>query len=354
MKNLFPLILVILFFMMGCASIPKAKFEGDALLVTHSPNPSDIHTSKSHPDPFYPYTWYYRTEVKNNSDRELKVIWFEAYIEIYQHWNGSNIKNRTLRNDVFSRWYGGGKDDSEWIKPGESRVCDPNWHGGQTPDGNRVKWAFIAIDRYGNDYYGESIIESTPIEVGKGISLRGAVNHDSLADTLGGIGLYQQAVDAYQQAIKIRSDYAEAYYGLGYAYRKLGMYHKAIEAYKQVTKINPDYFNAYLGLGYTYNKLGMHREAVEAYKQATKIKPDNAAAHYSVGYSYGKLAMWHEAMEAFKQTIKQNPEHVDAHYDLGYGYLFTGDKESALKEYEILKDLNPQRANELLRDINKY
>jgi hypothetical protein len=27
-----------------------------------------------------------------------------------------------------------------------------------------MKWAFIAIDKYGNDYYGEAIIESVPIK----------------------------------------------------------------------------------------------------------------------------------------------------------------------------------------------
>lgn len=146
----------------------KEKFEGDALVVTHFPNPSDKNSSEFFPEPVFPYTWYYRTEVKNNSDRELKVIWFEGYQEDNEYWYGSNILNRTLRNDVFLKWYGNENvvgTDNEWMAPGEIRTCNPNWHSCYDPRGFRSKWAFIAIDKYGNDYYGESIIDVVPIQV---------------------------------------------------------------------------------------------------------------------------------------------------------------------------------------------
>ena|SRR6266567_894121 len=166
MKALLPLLAMILL-VSGCQGTAKARFEGNALIVTHMPNPSNKHTSEYFPKPFYPYTWYYRTEVKNNSDRELKVIWFEGYVDNNEHWYGSNVLNRTLRNDVFMRWYGdekGSNAKTEWMKPGEMRVCDPNWHGGYDPNGFRMKWSFIAIDKFSNDYLGEAIIESEPIK----------------------------------------------------------------------------------------------------------------------------------------------------------------------------------------------
>jgi hypothetical protein len=50
------------------------------------------------------------------------------------------------------------------MKPGEIRACDPNWHGSQDPNGFRIKWSFIDVDKYGNDYYADAIIESVPIE----------------------------------------------------------------------------------------------------------------------------------------------------------------------------------------------
>ncbi len=168
MKVLLPVLAMILF-ISGCQAIVKARYDGSALTVIHTPNPSNINTSKYFPKPYYPYTWYYRTEIKNNSDRELKVIWFEGYVDNNGHWYGSNVLNRTLRNDIFLKWYGNenisnNQVETEWMKPGEVRVCDPNWHGGYDPNGFSMKWSFIAIDKFGNDYLGESAITSEPIK----------------------------------------------------------------------------------------------------------------------------------------------------------------------------------------------
>jgi hypothetical protein len=156
-------IVVLLCLLPGCQGT-VGKFSGEAFVVTHSPNPSNLHTSEYFPKPPYPYMWYYRTEVKNTSDRDLKVIWFEGYFEYNGQWYGSNVRNMVLRNGIFRKWYGDGKSNDEWIKPGESRVCDPNWHGASGPKGYRSKWAFIAIDRYGNDYFAEAVIEGATIE----------------------------------------------------------------------------------------------------------------------------------------------------------------------------------------------
>jgi hypothetical protein len=42
-----------------------------------------------------------------------------------------------------------------------------------------------------------------------------------------------------------------------------------------------------------------------------------------------------------------------AHYNLGVAYLVTGDKDSALEEYKILKTLDAEKANELFKLIDK-
>ncbi|MGA1871889.1 MAG: hypothetical protein ACMUJM_25495 [bacterium] len=153
--------------LISCAGILRKRHEGDALKIKHSPNPSAIHKSEYFKKEPYPYMWFYKTEIKNSSNRELKIIWFESYFEFNESWYGLNVLNRPLRNDVFMKWYGNENDTfstSEWLKPGEIRVCNLNWHGSSDPKGHRVKWSYIAIDRYGNDYYGEAIIESIPIE----------------------------------------------------------------------------------------------------------------------------------------------------------------------------------------------
>jgi len=178
--------------------------------------------------------------------------------------------------------------------------------------------------------------------------------HYNLGVVYGKLGMYREEIEAYKQAIRIKPDLTEAHYNLGVTYSNLGMYKEAMEAFKQAIRIKPDYAEAHYNLGNTYHISGMFTEAVEAYKQAIRIKPDLAKAHYNLGFTYGKdLGMYREAFEAFKQAIRIKPDYAEAHYSLGVTYLIVNDRGSALEEYKILKDLDPQKAIELFNLIYK-
>ena len=79
---------------------------------------------------------------------------------------------------------------------------------------------------------------------------------------------------------------ADYYYNLGIVFGNLGKYQEALDAYKRAIKIKPDYAKAHYNLGTVYGKLGKHQEAIYPYKRAIRIKPDYADAHYDLGYSY--------------------------------------------------------------------
>ena len=55
---------------------------------------------------------------------------------------------------------------------------------------------------------------------------------------------------------------------------------------------------------------------------------------------------------SFKQAIKINPDFADAHYNLGAAYLLLNDRGSALKQYKILKSLDPELAKKLINLSN--
>jgi tetratricopeptide (TPR) repeat protein len=144
---------------------------------------------------------------------------------------------------------------------------------------------------------------------------------------------------------------AEGYYNLGIDHDEAGRYQEAIEAYKQAIKLKPDYASAYNDLGCAYNDLGRHQEASEAFKQAIKLKPDYATANYNLGIACYALGRYQEAIDAYKQAIKLKPDDIDAHYNLGIAYLGIKDKASALKEFEILKKMDLVRASQLSNKI---
>ena len=67
------------------------------------------------------------------------------------------------------------------------------------------------------------------------------------------------------------------------AYDNLGRYQDALAAYQQAIRLKPDRAEAYYNLGVTYGDLGRRHEEIAAYQQAIRLKPDYAAAHNNLG-----------------------------------------------------------------------
>ena len=56
-------------------------------------------------------------------------------------------------------------------------------------------------------------------------------------------------------------------------------------------------------------------------------------------------------IETYKQEVEKNPDDTEAHYNLGVAYVLSNDRNSALEQYEILKNLDPYLANLLFVEI---
>ena len=148
--------------------------------------------------------------------------------------------------------------------------------------------------------------------------------------------LCERAIEKFKQAIKINPEFADAYFQLGLVYGELERYDEGISTYKEAIRIKPDFFAAYYNLGETYHKLTRHDESITAYKEAIRNKPDFVEVHKEIDViTFGR-----------QRAVK-------LHYMLGKAYLEVGQKDSALKEYKILKDLDAyDSANSLLYLIN--
>jgi tetratricopeptide (TPR) repeat protein len=181
-------------------------------------------------------------------------------------------------------------------------------------------------------------------------------NHAETYHNLGIIlnkqGRYYEAIDAFKQAIKINPELSQTYYELGVAYGKIERLQDEMEAYRKAIEINPDYYEVYTDLGTVYGKLGRYEDAVNNHLQAIKIKPDFAQAYNNLGVAYGQVQRYEESIRAFRQAVQLKPDFAEAHCGLGISCLMAGDKDSALKQYEILKKLDAALADKLLGIIS--
>ena len=155
-----------------------------------------------------------------------------------------------------------------------------------------------------------------------------------------------------KKAIKIKPDNIDARLMLARIFQDSEKHDDAIEAYKELLKLNPDNSVAHINLSYCYIQVGQYEEAVRSAKDAITIQPHEVAFN-NLGCAYRDLTRYGDAVEAFYQSIKINPDYPRSHYNLGLTYLRMTDRASAIREYEMLKGLDSELAQELSGMINK-
>jgi len=99
-----------------------------------------------------------------------------------------------------------------------------------------------------------------------------------------------------------------AYYNMGNAYFDLGQYENAIESYQQAIKLDPTLSKPHNNLGLAYAARGKLNEAAAEFDEAVRLKSDYAEAHYNLGVAYLLLSKKEEAEEQQRILEKLKPE----------------------------------------------
>jgi hypothetical protein len=102
-----------------------------------------------------------------------------------------------------------------------------------------------------------------------------------------------------------------AWYGLGIAYGKLTRYQDAIDAFRQAVRIDPRDARAWTNLGVAYGKLARYQDAIGAFRQAVRINPTFARAWYNLGVAYGKSGNRTSALDTVRALRRIDPVSAD-------------------------------------------
>lgn len=124
---------------------------------------------------------------------------------------------------------------------------------------------------------------------------------------------------------------------------------------EKTISIDPNDAGTHHELGTAYRRVGRLQDAIKSHKEAIRLNPDYAEAYYDLGVAYGNLHRRVEEMEAYKEALRIKPDFKEAHYNLGLSYiLLFENKELALEEYMMLKNIDKGLSRSLLRIIKKY
>ncbi|MDQ3815981.1 MAG: tetratricopeptide repeat protein, partial [Armatimonadota bacterium] len=141
---------------------------------------------------------------------------------------------------------------------------------------------------------------------------------------------YTAAVEAYKKSISLRPS-ANAYDGLGLTYLAMEQPENAVVAFQQAVRLEPNSASVQLDLGLAYMKMKQYENAIAPLRAAVRLKPDYPIAFNLLGNSYAKSEQLLEAVVAYQQAIRLDPKDAIYHDNLGHTYVQMGKKEEALE-----------------------
>ena len=98
------------------------------------------------------------------------------------------------------------------------------------------------------------------------------------------LGQLDEAVLAFQNAISIKPDYADAYNNMGNALKDQGKLEEAIQAYNKAISLKPNFVDPYNNMSIALQELGMLDEALQSCTKALSLKPDYSEAWNNIYY----------------------------------------------------------------------
>ncbi len=158
-------------------------------------------------------------------------------------------------------------------------------------------------------------------------------------------GNYDQAIQAFTEAIRLNPNFSTAYNGRGIAY----VYYRseenrAIRDHTEAIRLNPNDADAYHLRGGLYTVQGKYDHAIRDYTEAIRIAPSDAEAYYNRGLAYADQGQYDRAIQDYDQVIKLDPNDANAYYFRGTAYADQGEYDRAIQDLDQAITLDPNDA----------
>ncbi len=190
--------------------------------------------------------------------------------------------------------------------------------------------------------------------------------HIEYGKALADLGNYEEAAAEWRVAIRLepidglpRTYLATALNHIASGLVEQGKAAEAIANYREAILVNPDDVTAHNNLAIALAAQGKPAEAIAALREAIRINPDSAEVHYNLGTDLATQGNSDEGIAEFREAIRLNPDFAEAHSNLGAELRSRGKLDEALDELRtairLKPDLGPAIVNvgEVLERLGK-
>ncbi|OGT46621.1 MAG: hypothetical protein A3E82_09740 [Gammaproteobacteria bacterium RIFCSPHIGHO2_12_FULL_38_11] len=167
------------------------------------------------------------------------------------------------------------------------------------------------------------------------------VFYNTLGNRLRQLARFDEAMNAYQKALALNENYAEAHTNIGILLTALEKENEAIYHLKKAIIINPDLSPALNQLADIYLRQGKYADARDLFLQSLEKTPENCDINHRLGIAYFKLRDFENAQYQFENVLIVDHKYPEVNQYLANTLLEMGEHEKAMTYYFRQLELNP-------------
>ncbi len=153
---------------------------------------------------------------------------------------------------------------------------------------------------------------------------------------------YTQALQAYEEALRMDARNFHAWNGKGTALYSQGSYKKAYEAYQQATEIEPDNPVVWVSTGLALNRLARYSQALVHFERALTLDTASVSAWNGKADAQLNMNLPEDAITSYIQALTYEPQSFSAWNGLGNARTYLRDYPGAVEAYDRALIVNPR------------
>lgn len=143
------------------------------------------------------------------------------------------------------------------------------------------------------------------------------------------------------QRLKNRSHY-DILFSEAYDFIKLGKEEEGISRISEFLKSNPDVWNAWFLLGWAYRRLGRYQEGRDAFYKALEHGSTEADTHNELAICLLELGSYAESRRELETALRMEPENTKIIINLGILSIKQEEPEQAAGFFRTVLDIDPE------------
>lgn len=157
--------------------------------------------------------------------------------------------------------------------------------------------------------------------------------------------------------VEKRVRYAAAVGGIGVlswlCWLQVGYWRDSITLFRHAISVTDGNWVAYNKLAEALLENGDISQSLECARESFRINPRNPFVYMTLGLINHQQFNHKQAVTHFSKAVELNPQNAMAHFLLGRSLVLSGDVEGATIEYDVLLNLNAEKAFVLLNGIQQ-